>query len=147
MSFVPPTASRVEQNTSPEINRHNQQRMRESLARYENADSHAISKRIKELKNEWDTERVLEANAASIALLSVLLGFAFNREWFAFTGLVAAFLLQHSVQGWCPPLVPWRKAGVRTQSEIHKEVTALRLLRGDFKPASTAEAALAQIER
>jgi hypothetical protein len=43
-----------------------------------------------------------------------------------------AFLVQHAVQGWCPPLVVLRRRGVRTRREIEEERYALKALRGDF---------------
>ena len=46
--------------------------------------------------------------------------------------VVAAFLLQHALQGWCPPLPLLRRMGMRTSAEIHEEIIALRILRGDF---------------
>ena len=48
---------------------------------------------------------------------------------------VAAFLLQHALQGWCPPLPVFRWYGVRTQSEIEQERYALKAIRGDFDQA------------
>jgi hypothetical protein len=51
---------------------------------------------------------------------------------------VATFLLQHALQGWCPPVPLFRSLGVRTASEIDEERYALKALRGDFEdvPAS-----------
>jgi hypothetical protein len=45
---------------------------------------------------------------------------------------VLGFLLQHAVQGWCPPLALLRRLGVRTRREIDAEKYALKALRGDF---------------
>jgi len=42
---------------------------------------------------------------------------------------VAAFLLQHAVQGWCPPLPVFRRLGVRTADEINDERVALKAVR------------------
>jgi hypothetical protein len=46
--------------------------------------------------------------------------------------VVGGFLLQHAVQGWCPPLPIFRRYGFRTQYEIEQERYALKALRGDF---------------
>jgi hypothetical protein len=46
---------------------------------------------------------------------------------------VAGFLLQHAVQGWCPPVPVFRRLGFRTQTEIDYERYALKVLRGDFQ--------------
>jgi len=45
---------------------------------------------------------------------------------------VGGFLLQHGVQGWCPPLGILRRLGVRTPREIEAERYALKSIRGDF---------------
>ena len=97
----------------------------------------AIARRLEELDREWDIERTLEANAATVTLVSLGLGFTVDRRWFAFPVVVAAFLLQHALQGWCPPLPFFRRRGVRTEREINLERTALRILRGDFQPTTT----------
>ncbi len=47
--------------------------------------------------------------------------------------VVGGFLLQHAVQGWCPPLPIFRRHGVRTQTEIDYERYALKALRGGFR--------------
>jgi hypothetical protein len=106
------------------------------LRQYENADRTAISARIHELEQEWDIERVLEANAASIALIGLTLGATANRRWFVLPAVVAGFLLQHALQGWCPPLPVFRRLGVRTAREIHEEIVALKVMRGDFSERS-----------
>ena len=46
--------------------------------------------------------------------------------------MVTAFLFQHAVQGWCPPIAVLRRLGVRTAREIEVERIALKALRGDF---------------
>jgi len=93
----------------------------------------AIPERLHELEREWDVERTLEANAASLSLLGVLLGATVDRRFFVLPGVVATFLLQHALQGWCPPLPVLRRLGFRTQTEIDEERTALMALRGDFQ--------------
>ena len=74
----------------------------------------------------WDIERTLEANAATAVLVGVLLGATVSRKFFPFPGVVAAFLLQHAIQGWCPPLPIFRRLGFRTQSEIEAKRCALQ---------------------
>ena len=93
----------------------------------------AIDRRLRELEEEWDIERVLEANAASISLLGVTASAALDdRRWLLLPAAVAGFLLQHAVQGWCPPVSVFRRLGVRAAAEIERERYALKALRGDF---------------
>lgn len=84
-------------------------------------------------------ERTLEANAASIALLGLGLGALVSRRFFVLPGVVAGFLLQHAVQGWCPPVPIFRRLGFRTAREIASERYALKVLRGDFNDLPTAQ--------
>jgi hypothetical protein len=46
--------------------------------------------------------------------------------------MVLAFLFQHALQGWCPPVPILRRLAFRTASEIEHERYALKALRGDF---------------
>jgi hypothetical protein len=91
-----------------------------------------IERRLRELDREWDIERVLETNASVVSLLGLVLGTAVNRRWLFVPAAVTAFLFQHAVQGWCPPLPILRRIGVRTSREIEIERVALKILRGDF---------------
>jgi hypothetical protein len=89
----------------------------------------AVEARLEALKQEWDIERAIEANAAAIALVGVILG-AFASPWFLILpALVCIFLLQHALQGWCPPVPILRRLGFRTQPEIEAERLALRRMR------------------
>ncbi len=92
----------------------------------------AIVLRLRELDREWDIERAIEANAATLALAGVALGVLQDRRGGEPPGLGRAFLLQHAVQGWCPPVPVLRWMGFRTADEINEERTALKALRGDF---------------
>ncbi|MBN8419256.1 MAG: DUF2892 domain-containing protein [Verrucomicrobia bacterium] len=134
--MLPPTATRVEHSTSDEINAKIENETRSDIARAASAGLPAISRRLRELDHEWNVERTLEANAATLILVSIGLGLTTDRRWFAFPGIIAGFLLQHALQGWCPPLPVLRHLGIRTAREIELERTALRLLRGDFASAT-----------
>lgn len=76
--------------------------------------------------------RLLETNASALALLGLGLAVAHSRKWLIVPGVVLPFLLQHAVQGWCPPVPIFRRLGVRTRKEIDREKYALKALRGDF---------------
>lgn len=94
-----------------------------------------IDERLRELDREWDIERSLESNAAALALTGVLMGILGSRRFFALPTIVAGFLMQHALQGWCPPVPLFRRLGIRTQAEIEAERYALKTLRGDFQKA------------
>jgi hypothetical protein len=148
------TANRVAANTAEEINRRIR-RATEARVRALAADPSGIERRLDELEEEWDIERVLETNASALAFAGLALGTSVDRKWLALPALVAAFLFQHAVQGWCPPIPILRRFGVRTVREIDDERTALKALRGDFAtlvpddadPAARAERALQAVRR
>jgi hypothetical protein len=127
---------RVRGNSSREKNMKIDQKTRNNIAYYRNLPACEITQRINELHREWDIERVLEVNAASIALGSAILGTFSNKKWFFLTGAVTGFLLQHGIQGWCPPLPLFRALGYRTRQEIDEEIYALKTIRGDFNTIS-----------
>lgn len=132
MIILPPSAKRVQANTSRAVNEHIEQRTIYNAVRFAGKSSVAITGRLRELDGEWDTERVLETLAAVLMLAGVVCGFTLHHLWFYLCAMVAFFLLQHALQGWCPPLPVIRRLGVRTAAEIDKEKMALKALRGDF---------------
>ncbi|MEO7676199.1 MAG: hypothetical protein ABIV39_05480 [Verrucomicrobiota bacterium] len=93
----------------------------------------AISVRIEELEQEWDIDRILETNAATLGLTGLVLGVTVDKKWLWLTGSVLGILLQHALHGWSPPVPLLRRGGVRTRGEIDCEKYALKALRGDFE--------------
>jgi hypothetical protein len=130
-------ADRVQNNTSEAVNRMIHAEMLERLIFFA-LHPERIEERLHALDQEWDVERALEANAAAFSLGGVTLGLFSSRRWLALPALVAGFLLQHAVQGWCPPLPLLRRLGFRTQREIDQERYALKALRGDFRQVEDA---------
>lgn len=131
--MIPSTVDRVPKSTAPQINAWIAEQTRQRVAKYADASPATIHRRLEELDQEWDIERTLEANAATAVMASVALGATVDRRWFFFPAVIGGFLLQHAIQGWCPPLIWFRRMGVRTQSEIDYERYALKALRGDFR--------------
>ncbi|MGC3975549.1 MAG: hypothetical protein QM771_14385 [Nitrospira sp.] len=130
--LIPPTTSRVADRTDTEINARIRRQTEANVAYFGKGGAQAITERLRELDREWDVERLLEANAATIALTGLCLGSLVNRRWFLLPAVVGGFLLQHAVQGWCPPIPVFRRLGMRTQTEIEQERYALKAMRGDF---------------
>jgi hypothetical protein len=123
--FLPSTAERVPRHTAPQVNERIRRQTEENVQRYRNASPAEVGRRLDELGREWDIERAIEANAAALALFGILLG-AFVNVWFLLIpGVVGTFLLQHALQGWCPPVPILRRLGYRTAREIFEERLAL----------------------
>jgi hypothetical protein len=133
---LPQTRTRVMEHTNESINL---QIRRETEARvfYYAEHPKLLQQRLAELEAEWDIERLLEANAAGITLFGLLMA-SRSRKWLILPFGVASFLLQHALQGWCPPIEIFRRIGIRTEKEINEERTALHVLRGDYDQVDVA---------
>ena len=123
---------RVREHTDPEVLRRIDQETARRIEECAAQGPETISRRLEELDGESDIERYLEINASALALGGLALGSFVNRRWLLLPGIVLPFLLQHGVQGWCPPVPLFRRLGVRTRREIDVERYALKALRGDF---------------
>ena len=122
---LPSTADRVPRHTARDVNERIRRRAEQNIASYRDAAPAEVARRLEELDCEWDIERAIEANAAVLALLGLLLG-AFVNAWFLLLpAAVGIFLLQHALQGWCPPVPILRRLGFRTSREIFEERLAL----------------------
>jgi hypothetical protein len=144
----PTTRSRVRNNTDALINQRIDHQIERNVL-YFSANRGEIARRLAELDEEWDIERMIQANAATLALLGTVAGARGSRGSLVLPLLVTGFLLQHAIQGWCPPVPILRRFGFRTAGEINRERYALKALRGDFEkiaekkdPAGSADAAM-----
>jgi hypothetical protein len=120
------SVTRVPAHTNPEINQWLNEETRHRIEGFYKATPEEIDRRLLELENEWDIERTLEANAALISLIGVTLAVSVDKRWLALPAAVGGFLLQHAIQGWCPPLPVLRRLGFRTPNEIDEERFELR---------------------
>ena len=131
--LLPPTTKKAAHHTSNQVNQNIRDKTVCTINTNKEKSKFILSDKIQELNYEWDTERVLETNAASVILFSSIMGLINKkRYWFLLIGTVGFFLLQHALQGWCPPLPVIRKLGVRTADEINNEKIIYKLLRQDF---------------
>jgi hypothetical protein len=133
------TRNRVPRHTATDVNRTIQQSVENSI-RYHQKHKNQIPRRLQELDEEWDIERAIEANAAAVSLVGLTFGLLGKSRWFLLPAAVSGFLLQHAVQGWCPPIPILRRLGFRTSFEIEQERQALKLIRGDYKSAADGDA-------
>ncbi|HSF59933.1 MAG TPA: hypothetical protein VLD83_17795 [Candidatus Binatia bacterium] len=137
---------RVRANTAAEINWRIDQEIEKNVRLYSDKPPEEIARRIWQLEQEWDIERVLETTAASLSLTGIALSITADKRWVMLPVVVLSFLLLHAFQGWCPPVPVLRRLGVRTREEIDRELYALKALVGNFPRSSeelSAEAAFA----
>ncbi|AXR80234.1 hypothetical protein [Natrarchaeobaculum sulfurireducens] len=122
------TADRVPASTLEDVNERIRQDIGDRLWYYADRPDE-IDDRLVELEREWDIERTLEANASALVLIGLGLGLRVDRRFLALPAVVAAFLFQHALQGWCPPVPLFRRLGVRTRRETEAERYALEPIR------------------
>jgi hypothetical protein len=143
---IPTTTDRVSENTAAEINQRIENESRRRVRVLETSRG-LLDRHLEELDAEWDIERTIEANAATLAFIGVALGYFAHPYWLALPALVTLFLLQHAIQGWCPPVPILRRLGFRTAHEIERERQALKALRGDYAGVQSADAAFDATKR
>lgn len=131
--MLPSTVERVPLQTNQEVNAALRRRTQENADRVIAAGPAAIAIRLGDLDREWDIERLVETNAGSAVVVGCVLGATVDRKWFALPAIVGVFLVQHALQGWCPPLPVFRRLGVRTVDEIESERKLLRHSLGEYE--------------
>lgn len=124
-------SNRVAYHTAEESNRNIRHETDENVKFYAQHPE-LIPGRLQELEEEWDIERTLSTNASTLGLFGILLSLLIDRRFMVIPALVSAFLLQHALQGWCPPLAFFRQKGIRTKEEILRERNLLKAVQGDF---------------
>lgn len=137
------SSRRVIDQTPEHVNQWIRRKTEIELAYYA-AHPQDIDKRLDELDREWDVERALETGASCLSLFGLGMSILSGRKWILLPLVVQGFFLQHSLQGWCPPIELFRRLGFRTEYEIDQERYALKALRGDFKDLPTPEQATSQ---
>ncbi len=129
-TFVTPSVARVPLHTDAAVNLRIREDAQNRIAYYR-AHRDQIGRRLKELNEEWDVERALATGSSCLSLAGMAMGLSGRKRAFVFALAVQSFYLQHSIQGWCPPLPLLRRLGFRTPMEIEQERTALKELRED----------------
>ena len=132
MSTVGISATRVNDQTAPEVNQRIERQGAINVHYYANRPE-LIDERLRQLDSEWDIERWLQMNSSALTLLGLTLSVTRHRGWLILPLAIQGMFMQHAVKGWCPPLPLLRSFGVRTEAEIQAERYALKAIRGDFE--------------
>jgi hypothetical protein len=125
-------ARRVERGvsrTDPEVNQRIHRQIEMSLYYYRQHPEQ-IDQRLRELDEEWDVDRALEAASSAVSLMGFTWGL-FRRRWWLIGLAAQGFFLQHALQGWAPPADVLRRLGFRTAHEIETERHELLALLGE----------------
>lgn len=121
------THDHVRQSTAASVNREIREETARQIAEARQSPQQ-IRDRLDEIDAEWNIERALETLSASLSLAGLALGMRGRLRWLRLPLVVQSFLLQHALQGWCPPLPVLRRLGFRTQQEIERERYTLRAM-------------------
>jgi hypothetical protein len=124
---------RIRRYTSPEMLQKIDEQIERNVAFYASQPDEVIDERIRELQQEWSINRFLQAKTAAIGLLGAVFGLFVSKKWALLTIGGFGFLLFHGLRGSDPRIAPLRRLGLRTRSEIDRELYALKAARGDFK--------------
>jgi multidrug resistance efflux pump len=129
---MPPAADRVRAITAEEVLRRIDDTTAANLLRLARAAPEAARARLDELDREWDTDRVLEVEAATMGLLGLAAAVLWRPQFLVLPAVVAASVLLQARTGRYPLMPLFRRLGIRTAREIERERYAVKALRGDF---------------
>ena len=130
-------ADRIRQSTNLRVQTKIDMELIERVGAYVNAPTALLRAHLAQLEQEWSVERVLALQSSATAMIGLTLG-EVRKRWVLLALATSGFLLQHAVQGWCPPLALHRRLGFRTQREIDLEIHLLKMLRGDYDDFNAA---------
>jgi hypothetical protein len=130
---------RVRANTENSVNSRIDNETEYRLGRYASEPDASVVHHLRELDREWDLERVLEVESASMALIGLSLSALVDKRLLVLPGIVSAMVFLHATQGWYPLLPIFRRLGLRSRSEIDRERYAIKAMRGDFAEVVSAE--------
>ena len=86
--MVTSTRDRVPLNTDACINASIRRKTENNIAYFTSGGTDAITRRLAELDQEWDIERMLETNAATATLIGMTLGITVSKKWFVLPAAV-----------------------------------------------------------
>ena len=90
------------------------------------------SRRLEALDREWDIDRTIEAEAATMGLIGLTLCALVRPAFLAMPATVGAAVFLFGTRGLYPLLPIFRRLGIRTAREIERERYAVKAVRGDF---------------
>ena len=131
------THDRVRRRTAATVLRRIDDLSIDRLTRLADAGVPAMTGQLERLEGEWDTDRVIEAEASITGLAGLALCAMVDRRFIAVPAIVGAAVFLHALSGWYPLLPVMRRLGIRSAREIARERYALKALRGDFAAMGT----------
>jgi hypothetical protein len=136
---------RVRRLSPPDANRRIDARTRRSIEQTTAGGRAAVDRRLVELQQEWDVDRVLMLNFA-VLVFAQLVAARKDRRWLWGPLVQTPFLLMHATVGWCPPVLWFRPLGFRTRFEIQAEREALLKRAGELPLGDDSSAGVDRVE-
>lgn len=130
--YAKASATRVFRATPTVLNRAIYEQTATRVRRCRTDGRDAIDRRLEELDQEWDIERVVSTEAPLTGLVALVLGTVFQPMFLLLTGFVGIMLTLHGVHGWYLLLPFHRWLGLRTRPEIEWERQALSKIDGEI---------------
>ena len=123
----------------------------EALDRFRDASPERIQERLHELGCEYDLNSAATTVFSALGLAGVAMA-SRDRRWLSVPAIANGLLLLHNLPIPSPITPLFRLFGFRSQTEIERELYALKMMRGDYRRAEhdpTAKGAMtsAQSER
>jgi hypothetical protein len=129
---------RIRAITAPGVNRKIDAETEQAFIFSVSRGPEEIGRRLRQLEREWDFERLLETEAATVGLLGLVASLLAARPaLLVIPGMAASMMMMHALIGPYPLLPVFRRAGFRTRDEIDQERYALKAVRGDFQDVLT----------
>ena len=123
-------ADRIRRYTSRQMLEKIDEQIERNVAFYASQPDEVVAERIRELQQEWSINPCLQAKTAAMCLLGAVLGLFVSKKRALLAVAGFGFLLFRQAD---PRIAPLRHLGLRTRSEIDRELYALKAARGDFK--------------
>ena len=105
----------------------NEQRTEANLAYYREHGGE-IDRRLRELDDEWDANRVLQVATAGLTIAGFWLSLSKTKLWLLMPLVLAGGALHHGLTGQSPAMNLARRLGFRTRSEVEAERRQLMAL-------------------
>jgi hypothetical protein len=113
-------SDRVRNMSTESANRKIDAATREAIDRTSAGGRPAIERRLTEIQQEWDIDRILMLNFA-VFVFAQLVAARKDRRWLWGPLVQTPLLAMHAIAGWCPPSLWFRPLGFRTRFEIQAE--------------------------
>jgi hypothetical protein len=124
------------------VNKRIDEQIEQNIRHYSGRTNEEIYRRIHNLGQEWDIDRVLETMTSFLLLTGIVLDSIVDRRCTSFQRLCFHSYFCMPFRGWYPPLPMFRALAIRTRKEIAREVMRLMLWRVTLQESQKSQGGL-----